>query len=68
MNYSKIGLGLKVADELYSLGLVDHAVYILLWNFYSLAGEWSKVAEMRRNMKSYGMVKEPGISSVEVKS
>ncbi|GFS43083.1 tetratricopeptide repeat (TPR)-like superfamily protein [Actinidia rufa] len=68
MNYSKIGLGLKVADKLYRLGSEDHAVYILLSNFYALAGEWSKVAEMRRNMKSFGMVKEPGISSVEVKT
>ncbi|XP_058202989.1 pentatricopeptide repeat-containing protein At1g31430-like [Rhododendron vialii] len=66
MNHSKIDLGLKVADELERLGSEDHAVCVLLSNFYALAGEWSKVEEMRRNMKIFGMLKEPGISCVEV--
>ncbi|KAG5562320.1 hypothetical protein RHGRI_005147 [Rhododendron griersonianum] len=54
MNHSKIDLGLKVADELKRLGSEDHAVHVLLSNFYALAGEWSKVEEMRRNMKIFG--------------
>ncbi|KAE9452434.1 hypothetical protein C3L33_15665, partial [Rhododendron williamsianum] len=40
MNHSKIDLGLKVADELKRLGSEDHAVRVLLSNFYALAGEW----------------------------
>ncbi|KAE9452440.1 hypothetical protein C3L33_15660, partial [Rhododendron williamsianum] len=66
MNYSKIDLGLKVADELYGLGSEDHAVRVLLSNFYALAGEWSKVEEMRRDMKIFGMLKEPGLSCIGV--
>lgn len=64
MNYSKIDLGLKVADELYRLASEDHAVRVLLSNFYALAGEWSKVEEIRQNMKISRMLKEPGISSL----
>ncbi|KAI8568508.1 hypothetical protein RHMOL_Rhmol02G0205700 [Rhododendron molle] len=48
------------------LGSEDHAVRVLLSNFYALAGEWSKVEEMRRSMKIFGMLKEPGISCVGV--
>ncbi|KAG5562326.1 hypothetical protein RHGRI_005153 [Rhododendron griersonianum] len=66
MNYSKIDLVLKVADELYGLGSEDHAVRVLLSNFYALAGEWSKVEEMRRDMKFFGMLKEPGLSCIGV--
>ncbi|XP_052181849.1 pentatricopeptide repeat-containing protein At2g22410, mitochondrial-like [Diospyros lotus] len=68
ISYSKIDLGLKVVDELSRLGSNDHSVYILLSNFYALAGEWSKVADMRRNLKRFGLAKAAGISSLEVKT
>ncbi|KAL7241886.1 hypothetical protein ACSBR1_014460 [Camellia fascicularis] len=68
ISYSKINFGLEVADELIRLGSENLAVCILLSNLYALAGKWSKVEEIRRKMKKIGMVKEPGISSIEVKT
>ncbi|CAL5346444.1 unnamed protein product [Camellia sinensis] len=68
ISYSKINLGLEVADELIRLGSENLAVCILLSNLYALAGKWSKVEQIRRKMKKIGMVKEPGISSIEVKT
>ncbi|KAI8000662.1 Pentatricopeptide repeat-containing protein [Camellia lanceoleosa] len=51
ISYSKINLGLEVADELIRLGSENLAVCILLSNLYALAGKWSKVEETRRQMK-----------------
>ncbi|KAA8514811.1 hypothetical protein F0562_017990 [Nyssa sinensis] len=68
MSYSKIDLGLEVADKLIQLDSQNHAVYTLLSNFYALAGQWTKVIEIRRIMKEFDMTKQPGISLIEVKT
>ncbi|XP_059637911.1 pentatricopeptide repeat-containing protein At2g29760, chloroplastic-like [Cornus florida] len=67
-SYSNIDLGSKVANELVKLGSQSHEVYILLSNFYALAGDWATVEEKRRIMKKVHMTKEPGISSIEMKT
>ncbi|XP_059637887.1 pentatricopeptide repeat-containing protein At2g29760, chloroplastic-like [Cornus florida] len=41
LSYSNIDLGSRVANELIKLGSQSHEFYILLSNFYALAGEWS---------------------------
>lgn len=66
INYSDIVLGEKVAKELISLGPQSHGVYILLANFYALAGQWDGVMETRKIMKELDMRKEAGISFVLV--
>ncbi|KAJ4977478.1 hypothetical protein NE237_002584 [Protea cynaroides] len=66
INYSEIDLGKKVAEELIRLGPHSHEVYILLANFYALAGQWHNVVEIRKLMKELDMRKDVGVSVVEV--
>lgn len=40
--------------------------YVLLANIYAAAGEWDVANKIRRKMKSRGIQKKPGYSSVEV--
>ncbi|XP_043714418.1 pentatricopeptide repeat-containing protein At2g22410, mitochondrial-like [Telopea speciosissima] len=65
MNYSEIDLGKKVAEELITLGPQSHGVYILLANFYAMAGQWENVVEIRKLMKKLDMRKDVGISFIE---
>lgn len=63
MTTSETGVRDKVADKLLTkLGSSDHAVYVLLSNFYALMGGWLKVEEMRKMMREFSMRKEPGVS------
>ncbi|XP_058102249.1 pentatricopeptide repeat-containing protein At2g22410, mitochondrial-like [Magnolia sinica] len=66
IKYADIGIGEKVAKKLIELDPQSHGVYVLLSNFYSLAGQWEDVMEMRRIMKELDLNKEAGISFVEV--
>lgn len=40
--------------------------YVVLCNAYATYGLWDSVAEMRGQMKEFGMKKEPGYSMIEV--
>ncbi|XP_042519145.1 pentatricopeptide repeat-containing protein At2g22410, mitochondrial-like [Macadamia integrifolia] len=66
INYSEIVLGKKVAEELISLGPKSHGIYILLANFYAMAGQWHNVMEIRKLMKKLDMRKDMGISFIKV--
>lgn len=43
----------------------NHGAYVLLSNMYARSGEWDKVSELRKLLRSSGLKKEPGCSSVE---
>ncbi|XP_047330975.1 pentatricopeptide repeat-containing protein At2g34400-like [Impatiens glandulifera] len=67
----RIDLGLKFVDELCKFGLIsdhdcdhDDAIFVMVSNFYALAGEWFRVGEIRKMMRSFDLVKEQGISSI----
>ncbi|KAF8408731.1 hypothetical protein HHK36_004799 [Tetracentron sinense] len=68
INHFDFDLGKTVAKELMKLGPQSHRVYILLSNFYALAGQWAEVVEIRKLMKVFDMRKEVGISSIEQQS
>ncbi|XXG65877.1 hypothetical protein AAC387_Pa05g3477 [Persea americana] len=68
ISHAEFGLGRKVAKELLKLDSQSHGVYVLLSNFYALAGCWDDVLEMRRIMKKLNLRKELGVSFVEVKT
>ncbi|GMG98412.1 hypothetical protein Nepgr_000252 [Nepenthes gracilis] len=40
--------------------------YVLLANMYAAAGSWEGAGNIRRKMKSRGIQKKPGISSIEI--
>ncbi|MFS8014994.1 putative tetratricopeptide-like helical domain superfamily [Helianthus anomalus] len=40
--------------------------YVLLSNMYAAGGEWQKASNVRRRMKSRGIEKNPGVSSIEI--
>ncbi|CAN8251336.1 unnamed protein product [Cochlearia groenlandica] len=40
---------------------------LVLANMYSSTGEWKEAANIRKNMKSKGVIKEPGWSSIKIK-
>lgn len=42
--------------------------YVLLANMYAAIGRWDGASKIRRTMKSLGIQKKPGISSVEIGS
>ncbi|WOL05357.1 hypothetical protein Cni_G14085 [Canna indica] len=44
----------------------DDGAYVLLWNMYASSNRWEEALEMRKNMWSRKVVKQPGCSWIEV--
>ncbi|XP_043708019.1 pentatricopeptide repeat-containing protein At1g08070, chloroplastic-like [Telopea speciosissima] len=59
-------IGEYVGDHLVNLEPNDGGVYVLLSNIYATVGRWDDVRKMRMLMKSKGLRKSPGCSSLEV--
>lgn len=59
-------IGEYVVERLAKLKPEDGAVYVLLANIYATTGRWDDARKMRILMKSKGLVKSPGRSSIEV--
>ncbi|XP_008797468.2 pentatricopeptide repeat-containing protein At2g29760, chloroplastic-like [Phoenix dactylifera] len=53
-------------DRLVELKPEDGGVFVLLSNIYAMRGRWDKARRMRMLMKSKGLEKIPGCSSIEV--
>lgn len=53
-------------SKLLELEPENHGAYVLLSNMYAKSGKWDKVSELRKLLRSSGLKKEPGCSSVEV--
>ncbi|KAM0975818.1 hypothetical protein PS2_018472 [Malus domestica] len=64
--HGNIALGEEIAEFLLGQNLANSGTYILLSNIYAAAGNWDGVARVRALMKSSGIQKEPGCSSIEV--
>ncbi|CAI0546714.1 unnamed protein product [Linum tenue] len=58
-------LGKHVANMIIEQDPDDPAAYVLLSNLYASAGQWDKVAEIRKHMKQRNLAKEAGCSWVE---
>ncbi|ERN05236.1 hypothetical protein AMTR_s00007p00082080 [Amborella trichopoda] len=65
-NHGNLELGLLVAERLRKLGSSNPGIYILLSNVYAEAGRWGDVGFVREEMRERCMVKEPGVSWIEI--
>ncbi|XP_058083708.1 pentatricopeptide repeat-containing protein At1g08070, chloroplastic-like [Magnolia sinica] len=59
-------IGECVVDRLVELKPNDGCAYVLLSNIYATAGRWDDARKVRIQMKSKGLLKSPGRSSIEV--
>ncbi|KAF9609501.1 hypothetical protein IFM89_016587 [Coptis chinensis] len=65
--HGDIERGRRVSERLLELNPNCAVTYITLCNIYSAKGEWKDAADMRKQMRSKGVVKEPGWSWLKVK-
>ncbi|XP_076925833.1 pentatricopeptide repeat-containing protein At3g26782, mitochondrial-like [Bidens hawaiensis] len=65
--HKNVDLGEIAARKLFELDPQNCGYYVLLSNIYADAGRWEDVEKMRVYMKSHGLSKTPGFSSVELK-
>ncbi|XP_058191007.1 pentatricopeptide repeat-containing protein At3g12770-like [Rhododendron vialii] len=64
--HGNIELGIKISEKLFQLEPNDAGYYILLSNMYALAGNWECVRMARVSLRSKGLKKDPGFSSIEI--
>ncbi|KAL2319851.1 hypothetical protein Fmac_028820 [Flemingia macrophylla] len=64
--HKNIKLGEWVAKQFLSLEPQKCGYNVLMSNMYASANRWGDVADIRRGMKDEGIVKEPGVSYIEV--
>ncbi|KAG9451327.1 hypothetical protein H6P81_011292 [Aristolochia fimbriata] len=65
--HGHVALGERVVGHLIELKAQEAGDYVLLINIYASAGNWEKVAEVRRLMKDRRIQTEPGCSTIDVK-
>ncbi|WCJ38020.1 Tetratricopeptide repeat (TPR)-like superfamily protein [Euphorbia peplus] len=65
-NCRKLSIGEMAAKRILESNPDDFGIYVLVSNFFSMAGKWDEVAILRKIMKNTGMRKVPGYSAVEV--
>jgi len=61
-------LGKEIAEYLIGLNIKNSGIYVLLSNIYASVGDYEGVAKVRNLMKEKGIVKEPGISTIEIEN
>ncbi|KAJ6364681.1 hypothetical protein OIU76_029614 [Salix suchowensis] len=64
--HNAAGLAEEVLDYLVKLEPSDPGNYSLLSNIFASVGDWSNVANVRLQMKNFGIQKPSGASSIEV--
>lgn len=64
--HGNIELAKKLAGYLVELEPNTDSNFVLLSNIYAAVGKWNGVGKVRNTMKSFGIKKSPGFSSVEV--
>ncbi|PKI41251.1 hypothetical protein CRG98_038363 [Punica granatum] len=64
--HDDLALGEEIAELLLEQNPASSGTYALLSNIYANSGNWIEVARIRGMMKSKGVVKEKGCSSIEV--
>jgi len=65
--YKNVELAKISAERLFELDATNSGYYVLLSNIYAEAGRWKDVERMRVLVKTRGIEKPPGYSSVELK-
>ena len=64
--HGNIELAGQACSRLLELDPRNHGAYVLLLNIYARTGKWDRVSGLRKNMRDFGLKKEPGCSSIEV--
>ncbi|XP_011624832.2 pentatricopeptide repeat-containing protein At5g66520-like [Amborella trichopoda] len=64
--HGNVGIGERVAEELFEVDNHYIGDYILLSNLYAMVGRWDGVLYLRERMRMKGVKKVPGLSCVEV--
>lgn len=64
--HNSVDIAKEVLDHLVKLDPSDPGNYTLLSNIYAAAEDWAGVADIRSKMKSMGVAKPSGASSVEL--
>ncbi|KMT04938.1 hypothetical protein BVRB_7g171040 [Beta vulgaris subsp. vulgaris] len=65
-NCGDIGLAEMVMKFLVELDPSSDSNYVMLANMYAAVGSWEGAGKVRRKMKTRGIQKKPGISSIEI--
>ncbi|KAK7410900.1 hypothetical protein VNO78_02105 [Psophocarpus tetragonolobus] len=66
--HGNIKLGKYVAEKLTEIDPFNSGPYVLLSNMYAELGRWKDVAKVRKQMRSRGVMKQPGCSWIEIQS
>ncbi|XP_010104009.2 pentatricopeptide repeat-containing protein At3g12770 [Morus notabilis] len=66
--HKNIELGIKTADRLLCLDSMNPGIYVVLSNIYAQARRWDAVNHVRSLMRTQGLKKTPGYSSIEVEN
>ncbi|KAJ0236596.1 Pentatricopeptide repeat-containing protein [Hirschfeldia incana] len=59
--------GRRAAEKVLEVDLTSSTALVTLANIYSSTGKWKEAAIVRKSMKSKGVIKEPGWSSILIK-
>ncbi|PON59705.1 DYW domain containing protein [Parasponia andersonii] len=66
--HKNIDLAIKTADRLLCLDSLSSGIYVVLSNIYAQARRWDAVNHVRSLMRTQGLKKTPGYSSIEVEN
>ncbi|XP_028773017.1 putative pentatricopeptide repeat-containing protein At3g47840 [Neltuma alba] len=64
--HGDVDCGRRAAEEILHLDPNSAGTHITLANIYAAKGIWNEVAQIRKVMRSKGLIKEPGWSWIEV--
>ncbi|XP_043707991.1 pentatricopeptide repeat-containing protein At1g08070, chloroplastic-like [Telopea speciosissima] len=64
--HGNMDLGLQISQKLFELDPDEAGYYILLSNMYATAGNWEAALTTRISLRSKGLKKTPGFSSIEI--
>ncbi|XP_057965085.1 pentatricopeptide repeat-containing protein At3g57430, chloroplastic-like [Malania oleifera] len=64
--HGNIEMGLDISQKFFELEANDAGYYVLLSNMYASAGNWGGVQMTRALLRSNGLKKDPGFSSIEI--
>ncbi|KAM1261766.1 hypothetical protein ACFX13_027695 [Malus domestica] len=65
--HGDVDCGRRAADEILKLDPNCAVTHITLANMYAARGKWREAAEVRKMMRSKGVIKEPGWSWIKVR-
>lgn len=64
--HGEIELAIEISEKLFGLEPNDAGYYALLSNMYASAGNWEAVKTTQELLRSKGLNKDPGLSSIEI--